>query len=340
MTAKKKSEFMPEAAYHYAVEVMGWKLPKKLKSPEVLEEIVGEHVMEMVRAIPEEERYGCEACDSTVGEPDDFCWYCGADISDPSNKETSGGFHPKEPLVFEEDKKKGEKKKEEKKKDSKKDKKKKDEKKALVTESEAQVFKSLKEYTKAIEALGVSAGESAWKVGKYLLEIKEGERFREGGYETMADYVKSELDYTWQMARNHMRYSSLVDAKQAALLGVRKIEILSRCSDESRDVFLKAALPKSAGGHGMSREQLEEKLREEREKVRESGKKVDRSGRGRKHEPNKKITLHDLIGETYTVRVKESEGAFLLPDSHCSMEIKVLKSSVKVAFYQAESAEE
>ncbi len=88
--AKKKAEFMPEAAHHYATDVMGWKLPKKLKSAEQLKEIVSKLVEDMVKSIEPKERYGCEACDATVGEPDEFCWFCGADISDDG----SGGFKP------------------------------------------------------------------------------------------------------------------------------------------------------------------------------------------------------------------------------------------------------
>ena len=82
--------------------------------------------------------------------------------------------------------------------------------KDLVPKKEAPVFKSLKEYTEAIRTINLTTGEMAWKIGKYLLEVQDAEKYREGGYEVMADYVQSELDCTWQVARNHMRFASLV----------------------------------------------------------------------------------------------------------------------------------
>ena len=184
--------------------------------------------------------------------------------------------------------------------------------------------------------------EAAWRIGHYLLQIKEGEVFREGGYDSLADYVTAELSYTWQAARNYMRYAQLVDKEHAAMLGVYKLEVLSRTPEESRDKVLKAALPEDAGGKGMSCRQLEEVLKKEKTKAKKKHGKVKGDGRGRKPEPNKHIRLHDLIerGEELKVPVEDGVGSMLIPDSRCVVEVKVLKKSVKIAFFLAEDDED
>ena len=364
-----KTKFMPEAAHAYA-EMMGWKLPKKLKSADVLQEIVEGNIEEMVKDIPEKERYECEKCSRTVGEPDEYCWFCGADISDDG----TGGFVVEDELFPSTDPgktddkktakkadKKDDTKKTAKKDDKKDDKKKDDDKKpaakkkdvpptmppkkkdtALVKKDdvsgESSVIKSLKDYTAEIRRLDNSTGSMAWRIGKFLLEVKESQVYASGGYKDMADYVLSELEYSWQVARNFMRYATVVDEKQAGLLGTYKMELISRSPEDSREAMLKAALPKP-DGQGMGRKALDAKLKKVQEKKKAASGKDPEAKRGRKPEPNKSTNLHSLIGTSLTVRMKNGEGSILIPDTACIVELNENKSSIKLTFYEADLSE-
>ena len=85
-----KAEFMAQAALAYADE-KGYKLPNKAKKDfELLAEVVEEAILENVKDIPYEDRFECEKCLKVVQEPDDYCWYCGNDVSDDG----TGGFVP------------------------------------------------------------------------------------------------------------------------------------------------------------------------------------------------------------------------------------------------------
>ena len=85
-----KAEFMPEAALSYANE-KGYKLPNKAKKDfELLAEVVEEAILENVKDISYEDRFECEKCLKVVQEPDDYCWYCGNDVSEDG----TGGFVP------------------------------------------------------------------------------------------------------------------------------------------------------------------------------------------------------------------------------------------------------
>jgi len=335
MTAKKY-KFIPEAAVEYAKQHK-WTLPKKLKDADTLIEIMEEHMLDAVKKIKEEDRFECEGCGKVVQDSDKFCWFCGADISD----DNTGGFEATGKKIFDDDKeeKKPEPKKEEKKPEPKKEEAKKEEKKAepkeekaLAKTGEKPIFKTLAEYTKAIKGLNASTGLMAWKIGKYLLEVKENKSYKEGKYATMAEYVQAELEYNWQLARNFMRYATTVQEQQAERLGVYKLELLARSPEESRDRMLKAALPKDSGGQGMSRAQLENKLREEKERL-----KKPKSTRGRKAEPNKKFTIHKLIGQTIEIKIDDNgTGEEPIPGSMCIVEVRVLKKSAKLTFFEAE----
>ena len=346
-------KFNPRAAKKYAKE-KGIQLPKKA-SDGVLAEIIREWIDENTG----EEPYQCEHCEENVCDDDVICWFCGADVSEVADDDSaigesgeptkaaapeSGGAEgdePEEPEDAEgeddEPKKEAEGDTEEEEKKPAKDKKE----LAKPKRREVAPLKNLEEYTTKIRKLNYSQGEAAWRIGHYLLQIKEGEVFREGGYDSLADYVTAELSYTWQAARNYMRYAQLVDKEHAAMLGVYKLEVLSRTPEESRDKVLKAALPEDAGGKGMSCRQLEEVLKKEKAKAKKKHGKVKGDGRGRKPEPNKHIRLHDLIerGEELKVPVEDGVGSMLIPDSRCVVEVKVLKKSVKVAFFLAEDEE-
>jgi len=362
-----KAEFVPEAAYQYATEVMGWndKLPKKLKNADTLREIVEEEVERMLKGIPEEERYVCDACEMNVGEPDDFCWYCGADITGdetggfvPSGKDLFGEkpqeveekkveekkatekpkkeAKPKAPKPKPKSKKEAKAVKEEKKEPEKKE----PEKKELEKADEKKDVKSLKDYTAEIRRLDQTAGSHAWLIGMYLTEVKNTKAFKEGGFATLADYVKGELDYSWQTARNFMRYASIVtDQTQAAKLGVYKMEVIARCPEEGRPKMLKAALPKPEG-QGNTARQLEDKLKVEKEKRNLAGQGDKKSKRGRKPEPNKKISLHDIVGQSFKISIKDGIGDVLIPESECIIEAKLLKQNVVVTFYQLDKDDE
>lgn len=341
---KKKSEFLPEAAVEYANN-MGWKLPKALKSKDTLLDIMRENVDAMVKDVPPPERYECEYCGSAVGEPDDTCWYCGGDLSEDG----TGGFELKgSKRLFEESapdeaepkpkkaelkpNKSGKAAEKEEKVEEKKD----------LKKVEKPVLRRLAEYTSEIKRLDSTVGGAAWSIGKFLLEINDTKTYSQGGYAALADYVKAELEYSWQAARNFMRYASIVGEKQAALLGIYKMEVIARAPEESRPRLLQAALPKP-DGQGLSCSKLEMRLKAEQEKARESkGKGNPGVGRGRKAQPNKRIRLHDLIDTSIMIRMpteEGNEGLEVIPGSECLVEAKVMKSGIKVAFYQQASDE-
>jgi len=343
---KKMVEFLPEAAVEYAKN-MSWKLPKALKSKDTLLDIMRENVDVMVKDIPPPDRYECQDCGSTVGEPDDTCWYCGCDLSDDG----TGGFKLKEGAarLFEEDvpapaeakpkaepkpkpKEKAEEKAEEKSKALKK-----------AEKAEKPITKKLAEYTQEIKRLDSTVGGAAWRIGKFLLEIKDTKAYSQGGYAVLADYVLAELEYSWQAARNYMRYASIVDEKHATLLGTYKMEVIARAPEEARPKLLQAALPKP-DGQGLPCSKLEARLKAEQEKARAaSGKSKQGKAPGRKPQPNKRIRLHDLIDTSIMIRMsldEGSEGMEIIPESACLIEAKTMKSGIKISFYQQAEDEE
>jgi hypothetical protein len=203
-------------------------------------------------------------------------------------------------------------------------------------DGEVAVYKTLKEYTSAIRTLNANTGMMAWKIGKLLLEVKETKQFRDG-YTNMADYVTKEIGYSWQQARNFMRYAQVVEQDQAEKLGIYKLEILARSPEEAKDRMLKAALPKDVGGQGLNRDQLENKLKNEKEKLQGR----EKSPRGRKPEPNKHLRIHDLIGTSIEVRTdSDGEGEEVIPDTLCLVEVKVLKTKVRITFVEGEVGSE
>jgi hypothetical protein len=203
-------------------------------------------------------------------------------------------------------------------------------------DGEVAVYKTLKEYTSAIRTLNANTGMMAWKIGKLLLEVKETKQFRDG-YANMADYVTKEIGYSWQQARNFMRYAQVVEQDQAEKLGIYKLEILARSPEEAKDRMLKAALPKDVGGQGLNRDQLENKLKTEREKLQGR----EKSPRGRKPEPNKHLRIHDLIGTSIEVQTdSDGEGEEVIPETLCFVEVKVLKTKVRITFAEGEVGSE
>jgi len=197
-------------------------------------------------------------------------------------------------------------------------------------------FKTLKEYTNEIRSLNANTGLMAWRIGRLLTEVKATKQFKDG-YGNMADYVAQEIGYSWQQARNFMRYAQVVEQDQAAKLGIYKLEILARSPDDSKERMLKAALPKDAGGQGLNRDQLEKRLKVEKEKYKGR----EKSPRGRKAEPNKKLRVHDLIGSTIEIKTdSDGEGEEVIPDTLCFIEVKVLKSKVRISFVEGAVEEE
>lgn len=176
-------------------------------------------------------------------------------------------------------------------------------------------------YTARIRSLNANAGASAFKIGKYLIDIEEKRLFTTGGYETLEAYASAELDINSKNCKNFKKFALAFDAKIAEALGVYKMELVCRAPEIVRQKFLKAALPKSEGGSGMSRDDLEKKLREEKKRL-----KVE-STRGRKPDPFSKTKLYSLDGTTISVKIKSGgETEELIPETNMKMVLKWNKS--------------
>lgn len=355
--------FDADAAKTYC-EKRKWSLPKGIKDDTQLQEIVEELVEAKVKAIKngkdDEEDFECTDCRSTIFESDSICWYCGADVSEEIEekveKPTPKKVEPKKSELKKVDERKAvtiidrtededEVPKKENKKEAKAEVKKetkvqvvKKEAKQEVLEAkkeEATPHRSLKEYTAELRKLNANAGGHAWHIGKILLEVKETKAYLDE-VESLADYVEQVLEMSWQMARNFMRYAELVQEEQAAQLGIFKLELVARSPEEIRPKMLKAALPKQAGGSGLNRNQLEAKLSAEKEKA-----KIPQAKVGRKAEPNKKMKLSDLIDTTLEGKLtKDGEADVEILGTDCVIEVKVLKSVVRLTFREVEEVED
>ena len=207
---------------------------------------------------------------------------------------------------------------------------------AKTEEVEQSPSRPLKEYTSEIRGMNMNMGGWAWKAGRLLQEIQAGKVYSQGGHATMQDYVASDLEFTWQVARNYIRYSQTVDNELTAQkLGVFRLEILSRSPEAAKNRLLKAALPKEDGGKGMSRSQLVKELDDEKKKEQEkTGKKKSAGGR------KKSLTtpIKKLIGQSFLVKMDEKmeEGTKDLEGFGIKVNVTVLKASIKLVFEKIE----
>lgn len=182
--------------------------------------------------------------------------------------------------------------------------------------------KDLNGYTKRIRTLNANAGANAWKIGKYLNEVKERGLYTAGGYEDFKKYVETELDCTHKTAKNFMKFSMVFEQHVAEILGTYKMELLLRSPQAVYPRLLKAALPKSEGGSGLSRNELEKQLNTEKKKL-----KIE-STRGRKPSPLSRMPLKILDGKCILVKLKGGgETEELIPDTALKMVIKMNKGS-------------
>jgi len=182
--------------------------------------------------------------------------------------------------------------------------------------------KDLSGYTKRIRTLNANAGANAWKIGKYLNEVKERGLYTAGGYEDFKKYVETELDCTHKTAKNFMKFSLVFEQHIAEILGTYKMELLLRSPQAVYPRLLKAALPKSEGGSGLSRNELEKQLNVEKKKL-----KIE-STRGRKPSPLSRMPLKILDGKCILVKLKGGgETEELIPDTALKMVIKMNKGS-------------
>lgn len=358
-----KEEFISECAMHYATS-NDFALPKKIKDDSMLFDIVRESIIERYKdaGVKVNDRFHCEACAKVVQEPDDYCWNCGEDLSEDQKGGWEREKKKKVTVVDKTGKKKDDKKKETTKKDDKKkDAGKKDDKKkntnlALVpptstksagpTRTDSSGSQSLQEradavgwkleqYTKEIRRLHGSTGLAAWQIGRRLREIEKLKKFEEGKYQTMQEYVSSELTYQWATARQFMKASASVDEKIAGKVGVFTLQLFARTPQALLPKIIKAALPKDEGGKGMSRDELEEFLKTERAKT------GNKSNAGR---PSGGNPLRKLIGETVTIRISEWEegtkGLAVLrcndKDTKTGAEVVIQSASVKITFVELE----
>ena len=191
--------------------------------------------------------------------------------------------------------------------------------------------KDLSGYTKRIRTLNANAGANAWKIGKYLNDIKEKGLYTAGGYEDFRKYVETELDCTMKTAKNFMKFSMIFEQHVAEILGTYKMELLLRSPQAVYPRLLKAALPKAEGGSGMSRNELEKQLKEEKKKL-----KIE-STRGRKPSPLSRVPLKILNGKSMLIKLKGGgETEELIPDTALKMIIKMNKGSSQLEITFAE----
>lgn len=367
--------FIPEAAVTYA-EHQKYRLPRKMKDAETLIGIVEDNIKEWYEksGIPLEEAYECERCKHIVLEADNYCWYCGHDISEDG----TGGYHPQgaEPVQDEdesedetEDEATDETRDEENEteaatesetEDSDSDdseeilesspppgsgdelppvteepeepkaeilppeKKERDSGMLDILQMEREVKpENLTGYTQRIRSLNANAGASAWKIGKYLLDIEEKRLFTTGGYETLEAYASTELDISGKNCKSFKKFALAFDAKIAEALGVYKMELVCRAPEIVRQKFLKAAMPKSEGGSGMRRDDLEKKLREEKKRLKQE------STRGRKADPYSQTRLSVLDGQMISLKLKTGgETEELIPETNMKLVVKMAKSGL------------
>jgi hypothetical protein len=355
-------EFNPQAAFAYA-RANKIRLPRKAKDDDdLLLEVVEEGVVELLKDIPEDDRFECDRCGKFVQEPDLYCWHCGADVSgdgtggwpprDEGAAETAGTEQPgaggsgeveeppeepsedpdseepsEEPPAGDET--------EEKEPDG----------EAPQTEPEdaedpseepqtpagEASEKTLAEYTAGLIAEDGRTGLSAFLIGRDLLEIKAREKFRDGGHDTLEEYVVAELGHSWKSAMEFIRIASSFSEKQSRLVGVYKLHLIAGAKAEHRPKLLKDAQPVSKGGKGLTREAL-------RDAIRDLAGGGDGSGRS---SPPKKTAEEKLwkklVGGGIEGRAKDNKGTYKIEDSESIIHIEMMKTKFRISMEEPEA---
>lgn len=331
MTTEKGKSFNRNGAMQYAEEHL-YQLPKKAhKDDLLLAKVIEECVLEDVKDIPEKDRFDCGDCHRVVQEPDEWCWFCGADISEVLDVQSAGEgpeektepqgkpakVENKAALVKPEKQKKPEKPTQGKSIQV-------QDKTSTEPENQEGKERNLARFISEILEENGRAGYSAWLIGRSLIEIQTSNSYLEK-YETFEECVNKELAYSWRAASEYMRIFKNFQEQDAKLpgLGFVKLLIIAGAPENARPKLLKSATPKSAGGKGLTREEIKQAVRDECDKVGDP----PRPGR----DPKVKIEpwVKALMKEPLEVTIKDGGGSKDAGGGH-EVKVTVLKTKVRV----------
>jgi len=328
MTTEKAVSFNRNGAMQYAEE-HSYQLPKKAhKDEQLLAKVIEECILEDVKEIPEKDRFDCGDCHKVVQEADDWCWFCGADISEvldePSasveadakteqqaetasastpakveNKATLAKPGKQEKLVLVDDK-------------------------TTKPKKQEGSERNLAKFVSVILEENGRSGYSAWLIGRSLIEIQTSKSYAEK-YETLEDCVNKELAFSWRTAGEYMRIFKSFKEKDAKLQGLGFIKLLTIAGapENARQKLLKFATPVNAGGKGMTGEDLKQAVRDA----------CDKAGGGQR--PGRKVKdkveswVKALKKEPLEITIKDGGGSKDVGSGH-EVKVTVLKTKVRV----------
>ena len=122
-----------------------------------------------------------------------------------------------------------------------------------------------------------SAQESLFEVCKGLKEMRDGELYKELGYENINQYAQAELGMTDRNVRRYVSVAEMVESERtpvSANLGITKLYLLSALSEDERREVIETTDVEAA-----SKRELEEKIKQLKAEKEASDKKAEQADR-------------------------------------------------------------